>query len=50
MEFKLEKQYTRGHKTFEAGTKLNVDSVLYNWLKENGYGDKEKKAKTKKDK
>lgn len=49
MEFKLEKKYTRGHKTFEAGSIIKVDAEMYNWLKENGYGDKEKKAKTKKD-
>tara|TARA_R100001163_G_scaffold16632_1_gene15007 strand:- start:496 stop:648 length:153 start_codon:yes stop_codon:yes gene_type:complete len=50
MEFKLEKKLTRGHKTFQPGQKISVDAEMYNWLKENGYGDKEKKTKIKKDK
>lgn len=48
MEFILKKKFTRGHKTFEVGTKISVDAEMFEWLKVNGYGDDDKKTKTKK--
>ncbi len=50
MKFELKKKFTRGHKTFEVGTIISVDAEMYKWLKDNGYGEEDKKTKTKKDK
>ena len=44
MEFKIKKDYNRNGKILKAGQVLQVTEEMWNWLSENGYDKKEKKA------